>query len=144
MIPSEDDLLRDLISKYLHSSPSLFKDDETVDSLMKNYTVSVGLGWILLLDSLFQTIQREKSLLPLEVQKVIYITQVKEKFGELRVYLFQELPHMTGAIEMASAYSVHICEKCGQPGTIRVPLRGWIKTLCEVHHQERELQKSKQ
>lgn len=138
MIPSEDDLLRDLISKYLNNPPSLFKEGETVDSLMKNFTVSVRPGWIPLLDSLFETIWQEKALLPLDVQKVIYITQVKEKFGELTVYLFQELPHMTGAIAMANAYSVHVCEKCGQPGKLRVPLRGWIKTLCEAHHQERE------
>jgi membrane-bound lytic murein transglycosylase D len=61
------------------------------------------------------------------------VSQIKEKFGELRIY--------TGALDAAVADQVYkiideaeiesgrTCEWCGNPGKVRGG--GWIKTLCD-------------
>lgn len=83
------------------------------------------------------------------------VTQVKEKFGGLRVYhsgiaagpkwtdeedaayrAFEE------AVDQAEGESYKTCEECGAPG---VPRRGgWIKTLCETHASGRPPYKSEE
>ena len=69
------------------------------------------------------------------------ICQIKEKFGGLRFYT-NGLPEV--GWEIISKYeklSMEICEICGEPGVLRVG--GWYKTLCNKHHEERELEKKK-
>jgi hypothetical protein len=66
----------------------------------------------------------------------VTVAQIKEKFGGLRFYVHggsQDLWHRIDAAEQAS---YHICEKCGAPGVLRSG--GWLKTLCDTHHNERE------
>jgi len=73
--------------------------------------------------------------------------QVKEKFGELRIYIDQgdmsDAAYSTArslivGCEVASRY---ICEVCGKPGTLRTG--DWMKTLCDEHHEEREAARRK-
>lgn len=69
-------------------------------------------------------------------------SQVKEKFGLLRVYVSAqrtsfEMFYTTKAIAAyARLRSSGICEACGDHGSLRES--GWIKTLCDVHFAERE------
>lgn len=63
-------------------------------------------------------------------------TQIKEKFGGLRFYVDSFIEEVFVIIEGAEAESYTICEVCGKPGEIR--RGGWVKTLCEEHHIERE------
>jgi len=66
------------------------------------------------------------------------ITQVKEKFGQLRFYyasMAEELirdimSDVSHAVEMRSA---HICETCGKYGELRN--LGWMRTLCDEHYE---------
>ena len=99
---------------------------------------SVGPGWRPLLLDLHREL--------LAVVPDYRVSQVKEKFGLLRVYLAQEPspqgPEGTAArraggrgerarriVHAAEERSGTICEACGAPGT---PRRGaWIKTLCD-------------
>lgn len=67
------------------------------------------------------------------------VAQVKEKHGELRVYLTLD-PHLDGHITAAVNSRVHAllnaaenesrrtCEECGRPG--KPTAAGWTKTLC--------------
>jgi hypothetical protein len=60
------------------------------------------------------------------------IAQIKEKFGGLRFYINGELPEELQA-QVARAEretSYKICEKCGQPGTLRQG--GWVHTYCDA------------
>lgn len=63
------------------------------------------------------------------------ITQVKEKFGCLRVYFdpgqadCDKLEDLIDAAELASAAT---CEMCGGVGC-RMSKGGWMKTLCKEH-----------
>lgn len=68
-------------------------------------------------------------------EEIIYIEQIKEKFGELRVYfallhesddLYKELNE---ALDKAEAASRETCQVCGKPGEV---IDGpWITVLCE-------------
>jgi hypothetical protein len=56
-------------------------------------------------------------------------TQVKEKFGALRLYNEGFDDYTDGVIKMAESMSAVTCEQCGSPGTQNKG--GWISTLCE-------------
>jgi hypothetical protein len=68
------------------------------------------------------------------------IAQIKEKFGGLRYYI-DSVPEgvsdaVYAAIDEAEARSFVTCEVCGGAGEPRYG--GWVKTLCDEHHEERE------
>ena len=56
--------------------------------------------------------------------------QVKEKFGELRFYVNHATDEAWDLIEAAEVESEHICEVCGDPGTLRGDC--WVRTLCSA------------
>lgn len=63
-----------------------------------------------------------------EVPTQLVFTQIKEKFGTLRVYSSGGDEYCQGIIQMAEAMSGIICEECGARGQRREG--GWIMTLC--------------
>lgn len=67
----------------------------------------------------------------------IEFTQVKEKFGGLRLYTNYGGGYVDGVISMASRMSQCTCETCGQPGKIRG--KRWYYTACEQHTHEQDL-----
>ena len=103
--------------------------------------ISVGDGWIPLLEKLFTFCQfhHDRNGYP-----QLVADQIKEKFGTLRFYyLFEECTSDTakygkqfqrtedmlkGAIYFAESLSSTICEGCGAPGTINKT--GWLTTRC--------------
>lgn len=93
-------------------------------------------GWKTLVHTLCQILETQIHYLPEEIRADAYCAQVKEKFGGLRFYMNSQSPEMTGAIRMAENMSFHICETCGKPGHKR--MGGWILTLCDEHHANRE------
>lgn len=64
------------------------------------------------------------------------ITQVKEKYGGLRFYIYGGTDEVHNYINFAESMSYRVCEMCGAPGEPRSD--GWTKTLCERHHRERQ------
>jgi hypothetical protein len=82
------------------------------------------------LESARERVEEEFKLLP-------NIQQIKEKFGELRIYLDTPLPNMYawGVVDFAEEMSRVTCEVCGAPG--ETITKGWHKTLCEQHAKER-------
>ena len=70
-----------------------------------------------------------------EIEQVVF-EQVKEKFGMLTIYYRGGDEYTKGVISMATAMSRCTCEVCGNPGYANKT--GWIKTLCDKHHEERE------
>lgn len=96
-------------------------------------------GWETLIHTLCSILEEQIERLPEEVRDAVQCAQVKQKFGSLRFYMTNESPEMSGAIAMAEAMSAHICETCGLPGKQRTG--GWILTLCDEHHVERESKK---
>lgn len=68
--------------------------------------------------------------IPERVAQTVF-TQVKEKFGTLRIYYEGGDGYIKGVIRMAEAMSAHTCETCGAPG--ETGGEGWVRTLCETH-----------
>ena len=64
----------------------------------------------------------------------VQITQAKEKWGELSVNYMGGDTHSDGLIDMAEAFSAHVCEVCGSPGKLREgPV---FRTRCTEHLQQ--------
>ena len=66
------------------------------------------------------------------------ISQVKEKFGGLRFYVWGGDKKLHKAIEKAEEKSLTTCERCGAPGRAVTIGHGWAKTLCEGHFGKKE------
>lgn len=57
-------------------------------------------------------------------------TQIKEKYGGLRMYGTGGSELVDGVVHMAESMSYRTCERCGNPG--KPNDAGWIVTLCET------------
>ena len=100
--------------------------------------ISVLFGWANLLDRVFAEIagivQEARSVNP---EASLSVLQIKQKFGELRIYVNCEMdnPHadsIYALIDQAELEGTTTCEICGKPGTRR-SLGGWIVTACQAH-----------
>ena len=59
----------------------------------------------------------------------LVFTQIKEKFGTLRIYYSGGDEFCCGVISMAESMSAVTCEECGLPG--KVHEGAWIRTQCD-------------
>lgn len=82
----------------------------------------VGKGWGKILDSLVDDL--------IELGWDGQVLQVKEKFGGLRFYIGGGTESIFSRIGKAESESLRTCEECGEIGTPRTSVNGWIKTLC--------------
>jgi len=87
------------------------------------------------IDTALENTELEFRTVPEACPQVV-ATQVKEKFGTLRFYYHGGDDIVSGIERMAVAMSSVMCEECGAPGHERGG--GWIKTLCDEHHRQRE------
>lgn len=118
------------------------KDEiRTLDDAKAYAYDAVGEGWHGLLDMLFSNFE--------QYADEVTITQVKEKFGGLRVYLgpirmkpkqrdTEYQPNLFDMAEFAETASEYICEFCGKRGRPEAGKYGWIKTVCEDHKEKKD------
>ena len=107
--------LSELPKKY----PRLFND--------KPFYFECNDGWYDLIDTLLLHIERN-----LKPEQVVYISQIKEKFGTLRFYCHDVDEETYAMIDFAQMMSGKICEVCGNRGQVRDDV-GWYYTSCEEH-----------
>lgn len=62
--------------------------------------------------------------------------QVKQKWGELRVYVSGATAEARDLIAAAELRSREVCEVCGEPGSPCVSSHGWYRALCPAHADE--------
>jgi hypothetical protein len=75
-------------------------------------------GWLTLVENLCRTIEWHINFsVPQELQSQIFATQIKEKFGMLRIYCNQSTPFIDGALSLAETISEVTCQRCGNLGT---------------------------
>lgn len=103
--------------------------------------ICVDQGWWPIIESLCANIQSHtdwwnKNRETRPVVEQVVVEQIKEKFGGLRFYYSGGDDTVRGMVRMAEAWADRSCETCGKPGKSRGS--GWIKTLCDEHHEERE------
>lgn len=126
MSPENDAIL---CSKY----PRLYRDrhgDPRTTAMCVGF--DVGDGWFRLIDVVSSIIVERSA----EVGLDPVATQIKEKFGTLRLYVqgLQNDEYLEGCIAMASAVSAQVCQVCGGNGLLRIA--GWYRVLCEEHEDE--------
>lgn len=100
----------------------------------------VGKGWQPIIISLCAHIQSHIDHSKTPIEQVV-VAQIKEKFGGLRFYYDGGDQYISGLASMAETWADHTCEVCGDKGTARSG--GWIKTLCDHHHAERQAEYNK-
>jgi hypothetical protein len=105
----------------------LFARHPTLLRLLRN-NVSVGPGWLPLVDGLCAALDRLSARLPLSQRPAF--TNVSQRHGLLRVSLDTAWPAMWSCVEDAEDRSGEVCEQCGAPGETQ-DVRGWIYTLCD-------------
>ncbi len=114
---------QDLINKYKH----LFEPDEIrlneTQSCMA-WGIECGSGWYDLIDHMMQEISDLKI-------EGFYFTQIKEKFGTLRVYTSVYDERVEGILAKYEQLSSTTCEVCGKFGTINDG--GWLSVRCDEH-----------
>ena len=85
-------------------------------AILERASLSYGDGWAGIMETLCERLQfhaEHNGMPPVE------ITQAKEKFGELVVLFRGGDRYAGGLIDMAEALSAHVCELCGNPGTLQ-------------------------
>lgn len=85
----------------------------------------VGTGWSSLVDEVYDALPADA-----------VVSDVKEKFGSMRVYWYGGTLEQLDAVEAICRKSYTICETCGQLGRPRNG--GWILTLCDAHAETQE------
>lgn len=85
----------------------------------------VGKGWMPLVAPVLNRIQELNA-----AGAQIEIDQVKEKYGELCIYVAGAPPEISEMIREAEEQSRHICERCGKPGKRVFGPYFWIYTRC--------------
>lgn len=86
-------------------------------------------GWFTIIDAGCELIQHHLDVTDAEQ---LVATQIKEKFGGLRIYYRQGDDYCAAAVDLVESLSPHICELCGRLGNT-VSVSGWMQTRCVEH-----------
>lgn len=97
-------------------------------AIFAHASMSYGPGWAGLMEALCERLQHHADH---NGHTPVEITQAKEKYGELFVNYAGGDPYMDALIDMAEAFSAHICEVCGNPGTLQESMM--LRTRCSQH-----------
>jgi len=97
------------------------------------YAIAFGLecgdGWFNLIDEMLGKIES------VDKDKIADIDQLKEKSGELVLYLKNSTDEMENIIREYAKKSIHVCELCGKPGELCVANK-WYQTVCPEHREQ--------
>jgi len=107
---------------------TFIRPDPTLKTNLMKFGFECGHGWDGILEDLFDGIQKIVDDKP--ELKDFELTQVKEKFGMLRVYCSFNIREIDALIDKAEKRSAETCEDCGKPGTFRV-MNHWYYTRCD-------------
>lgn len=118
-----DELEKKLVEKY----PELFrgKDKPPTESLMC-FGCECSDGWFDIIDRACAVIANHMKYRP-ECPPVEF-SQIKEKFGTLRLYYFGGDQYVEGVCSMAEVMSARVCEVTGAPGQL-CKAGTWLRTL---------------
>lgn len=89
-------------------------------------------GWIAVLTPLCEGLEQLASGQRKAGNTLLRIVEIKEKMGELRVYISPRSEEAVGLISSAREKSTSICMICGKPG-VTIQKDGWFLTCCPTH-----------
>jgi hypothetical protein len=105
---------------------TIIEPDPTLENNLMMLGFQCGDGWTSLIYEMLDKLQAIADSDGLDDLKV---TEVKEKWGGLRVYLNDYPKSVSAILDEYNERSTHICELCGEPGDLRY-ISGVYKTLC--------------
>ncbi|KAF2497048.1 hypothetical protein BU16DRAFT_347857 [Lophium mytilinum] len=117
----------DLTQALYHDFPVLYK--------CMSWGFQNGDGWYEIIRRLSISISNIVASASLEPSEFT-VSEVKEKFGLLRVYISNTNNAIQDAIYQSVQESSRTCEKCGGPG-VQSARGGWIRASCEPCEAER-------
>lgn len=94
--------------------------------------IECGSGWYGILRELCRSLYNHVMK---EHGEPVYFTQIKEKFGTLRVYVDGGDQISSSLIREAEQKSAKVCEKCGKAGRLR-KTKGWVFSRCDTDWEE--------
>lgn len=95
-----------------------------------NSQYEVGNGWIPLIEDAKTIVSKYNLAHP--DNEPIEFTQIKEKWGGLRLYLNYYVPGISEKIKELEEKSFNICENCGIDKNVKTEwTNGWVMTLCD-------------
>lgn len=117
----DPELQEKLFEKYPHL---LRGRNESIQSNLLPFGIATEDGWYDLLDDLLSDLKK--------IDPNLKVTQIKEKFGLLRVYCRGTTKEAFDRIQEAEDQSAKICERCGSTENVehKAP-NNWWRTLCE-------------
>ena len=118
----------DYLKKY-----TIIQPDPTLRNNLMAFGFEIGEGWMSLVIELLDKIQHLVDNNP--EYSGLQVIQVKEKYGELCVYLNYYYKEIEDIIDEYEEKSCYICEVCGEKGEIR-NINNWYTALCDKHYAE--------
>ena len=114
----------------------IINPDPTLQHNLMHWGFECGDGWLEIIDTALS--KMETLDLPYDFE----IFQIKEKFGQLKIYTsgnvdertYEKLRHIIDEAEMKSSVT---CERCGEHGKTE-NIHGWYITICEECKNKRE------
>lgn len=106
--------------------PTLFRDD--VGSILRPFHFECGNGLFGILDGTLNQVYKHATKNKIDIT----LSQVKEKFGSLRIYYRGGDSRISVLFGIAELVSENICELCGAAGTLSTR-QGWMRVRCVIH-----------
>ena len=94
---------------------------------IKDLPWECGKGWWPMIEKVASAIDSYNAAHP---DSLVEVTQIKQKFGGLRIYHYNAPEDIRQLIDEAVAASWHTCEKCGSTADVTTNPEGYRLTLC--------------
>ena len=124
------------MSKYREKYPWLRILNLYTGKITPNYDAMDDMpdGWAIAFGDLFCE-EMDKAIKEAGLEDKFVFVQVKEKYGQLRIYTNGTTPDIDKIIRKYECISGHVCIHCGQPDTPMLNLP-WISPLCKACYDE--------
>jgi len=114
------------------------------DHPITKYHIECWKGWLGLIEKL------SEELAAIDTEKVVRVTQIKQKFAGLRYYItflhgkepsYKE--EISKLIREYESFSFKVCEACGDPGSRAKEDTGYLLTLCDACLKKKDFEEYK-
>lgn len=104
------------------------KEKEQIPLPIELFGIECGKGWFDLLTPVIEYVNdynKDKT-----EDKQIHFTQIKEKWGGLRIYVDFGTEELYKLIDEAEDESYNVCEECGSRENVGMRQTSWYTTMC--------------
>jgi hypothetical protein len=110
------------------------KKDNGAETIVLSRGIECSDGWFELIHQMSLSIEgiaRRLQNQGVPESELPHVSQVKEKFGDLRVYLNKSAAGVDEVLEGARRKAAQTCELCGETGKKQMTSSDWLIVLCD-------------